>query len=73
MNYKLRSLIALVAILAVIASLGIFMNDNMITGGSAAKTIACHEDKDCDDRLSSTEDICKNPGTEFSLCLNRRN
>ncbi|MEK6951291.1 MAG: hypothetical protein AABX13_06230 [Nanoarchaeota archaeon] len=33
--------------------------------------IACSEQEDCDDRISATTDLCKNPGTEFSLCVNR--
>jgi len=72
MDYKLRSIIAVFVILAVIASLGFLMNENTITGGSVTHTIACHKDKDCNDRLAGTEDICKNPGSEFSLCVNRR-
>ncbi len=34
--------------------------------------IACYDDQDCDDRMAATEDTCKNPGTEFSLCVNQR-
>lgn len=34
--------------------------------------IACEEDGDCDDKIEATEDFCRNPGTEFSLCVNQR-
>ncbi len=35
-------------------------------------TIACSSDEDCNDRNPATEDICRNPGTTSSLCVNRR-
>ncbi len=38
--------------------------------GTACR-IACYDDSDCDDRISATADVCKNPGTEFSLCVNK--
>lgn len=38
--------------------------------GTACR-IACYEHSDCDDRISATADVCKNPGTEFSICVNR--
>ena len=33
--------------------------------------VACYSDDDCDDTLPQTEDICRNPGTEYSVCVNR--
>jgi len=72
MNYKLKSLIVLVVLLGVVASLGMFMNGGSITGSSITPDIACYNNQDCDDRTAGTEDVCKNPGTEFSLCINRR-
>lgn len=38
--------------------------------GTACR-IACYEQADCDDRLAATADLCRNPGTEFSLCVNK--
>lgn len=38
--------------------------------GTACR-VACYEHSDCDDRISATADVCKNPGTEFSICVNR--
>ena len=36
-----------------------------------ACSVACHSNNDCDDAIPATEDICRNPGTEFSLCVNK--
>ena len=72
MNYKLKSLIVLMVLLGVVASLGMFMSGGSITGSSITPDIACYTDLDCNDRTVGTEDICKNPGTKFSLCINRR-
>lgn len=33
--------------------------------------VACYSDQDCDDTISQTEDICRNPGTENSVCVNK--
>ena len=34
-----------------------------------ACTIACRENEDCDDKVTETADICRNPGTLNSLCV----
>lgn len=39
--------------------------------GGYACLVACYDDEDCDDTIAQTEDICRNPGTENSLCVNR--
>lgn len=36
-----------------------------------ACSVACYTDKDCDDKTEATDDICRNPGTTYSLCVNR--
>ncbi|HLC71388.1 MAG TPA: hypothetical protein VJI32_05240 [Candidatus Nanoarchaeia archaeon] len=33
--------------------------------------IACYSDQDCDDTIAQTKDICRNPGTEYSVCVNK--
>ena len=33
--------------------------------------VACYNDEDCDDGITKTEDLCRNPGTVNSLCVNR--
>ena len=53
-------------------SIGIFMGFNQsIVGSTVAGSIACYEDKDCNDRITATQDICRNPGTINSLCVNK--
>lgn len=72
MEHKIKSIMLIVALIAIIATVGILIsNENGITGGSVAKTYSCYQDSDCDDRIPETKDICKNQGTEYSLCVNR--
>lgn len=33
--------------------------------------IVCNSNEECDDNIPQTEDLCRNPGTENSLCVNR--
>ena len=33
--------------------------------------IVCHSNEECDDGISQTDDICRNPSTVKSLCVNR--
>ncbi len=33
--------------------------------------IACYSAQDCDDTIAQTSDICRNPGTEYSVCINK--
>ncbi len=33
--------------------------------------ISCYNDLDCDDRVDATSDICRNPGTRYSLCVSQ--
>ncbi|MBT6774581.1 hypothetical protein HOA91_04375 [Candidatus Woesearchaeota archaeon] len=42
-----------------------------ITGGIIIKSVSCFEDKDCNDHNEETTDFCKNPSTEYSLCVNK--
>lgn len=41
----------------------------LCTGRSCV--ISCYNDLDCDDRMDATSDICRNPGTRYSLCVNK--
>ena len=40
--------------------------------GAVVNHVACFEDADCNDNIAATEDICRNPGTEYSLCVNKK-
>ncbi|MBS3127145.1 hypothetical protein J4228_03190 [Candidatus Woesearchaeota archaeon] len=40
--------------------------------GAVVNDVACFEDADCNDNIAATEDICRNPGTEYSLCVNKK-
>ena len=71
--YKLKSFLIVVVLLAIIIFISFFISDPGITSASIAKHIACFDDSDCNDHISGTEDICRNPGTEYSLCVNKPN
>ena len=72
MNHKIKSLILIFVFVAMIAIIGLLVGQGGITGASTtAHSIACFEDADCDDKISATEDICKNPATEYALCVNK--
>ncbi len=70
--HKIKSAIMIVLLIGVIGVIGFMMSDNSeITSAIVADTIACYEDKDCDDRISQTEDVCMNHGTNDALCVSR--
>ena len=60
-------------LVAVVAVVGLLVGQEGLTGAATTKTIACYNHANCNDKLSQTEDICKNPGTEFSICINKVN
>lgn len=70
MNYKLKSLLIIFVFVAITAMVGFFIGGG-ITGAGIAHSVACFENADCDDKISNTEDTCKNPGTEYALCTNK--
>ena len=70
MNHKLKSLLIVFLLLAVLTAIGFFMGGG-ITGASTAYSVACFDNSDCNDQISTTEDICKNQGTEYALCINK--
>jgi len=65
-----KLIVGIVVVLAAIIVVVSFGADG-ITGSTVIKNVPCYEDIDCDDRREGTEDFCKNPGTEFSLCVNK--
>lgn len=72
MNHKHKVFILGFTLIAIMVSIGFLINiDGSITGSSVVDQVACYEDTDCDDRISATKDICRNPGTVYSLCINK--
>ncbi|MEW5896217.1 MAG: hypothetical protein AB1668_00860 [Nanoarchaeota archaeon] len=71
MNHKIKTILVIIVLLSIIAAIGLLLGKEGITGGTTAKMIACYENGDCNDKTDSTEDVCKNPGTEYSLCVNK--
>ena len=72
MDHKTKSFLLVLLLLGIMVTIGFFANFNEgITGTMVADTIACYGGSDCDDGIEKTEDICRNPGTEYSLCVNK--
>ncbi len=72
MNWK--PYISLGILLTLVTMLGIAVGTNgSLTGATATYQIVCSSDEDCDDGIHGTEDTCRNPGSEYSLCINRKN
>ncbi len=69
--YKIKSLVLLVFLLFMLIGIGFIISNNNITGGTIAGSISCFNDQHCDDNIPETEDLCRNPGTEYSLCVNK--
>ena len=71
MEHKKRIILLSFTLLLIISIMGILVGtDGSITSSAVVGNIACFEDVDCNDRIERTEDICRNPGTEYSLCVN---
>ncbi len=66
---ELCLIIAVAVTFVIIAS--ILFSAGGITGGVIIKSVSCFEDKDCNDHKEETIDFCKNPSTEYSLCVNK--
>ncbi|MBR9682936.1 hypothetical protein GOV03_00145 [Candidatus Woesearchaeota archaeon] len=72
MNHKIRSCLFVLLFVGAMAVVVLFSGFNEeMTGSIVVNSIACYENQDCDDRMEQTEDICRNPGTEYSLCVNK--
>ena len=72
MNHKTKSLLLVTLLLTMMVVVGILASfGSGITGGVVADSVVCYEDAGCDDKLERTEDICRNPGTEYSICVNK--
>ena len=67
----MKSVLVILLLLAVLVVIGIVMSKGTLTGATTANTVSCSSNADCDDKIADTEDLCRNPGTEYSLCVNK--
>ena len=68
MRYKIKLMGIVLFVLFLVTVFSLIVN-NGITG-AVTKQISCNNNIDCNDRSISTTDLCRNPGTEYSLCVN---
>ena len=66
-----KSIVTIVALFAIVTVLGIVAVDDGGITGATLTNVACFHDKDCNDGINATQDLCRNPGTEYSLCVNK--
>jgi len=71
METKLNRTILIIAIVIAVIAIVSLTVSTTITGGTIIKKISCYNQNDCDDHKEETEDLCKNPATEYSLCVNK--
>lgn len=71
MHHKIKSVLMILLLVGIMVILSLFIGSGGITGSTVVNTIACYQHSDCDDRLEKTEDLCRNPGTKYSLCVNK--
>jgi len=73
MDYKKKTILLIAILALVFISIGFLINFNGsgLTGSIVANSIACYENADCDDGIDCTGDLCRNPGTEQSICINQ--
>jgi len=71
-GHKTKSTLLIILLAGIMILIGVFASFNEgITGGTIAESVVCYEDLDCNDKLERTVDICRNPGTEYSICINK--
>ncbi|MFH1276718.1 MAG: hypothetical protein ABIH82_06420 [Candidatus Woesearchaeota archaeon] len=69
-DHKVKSVIVILVLVIAVGVVGLIAGNGM-TGGAIINTVACYDHADCNDNIAVTEDVCKNPGTIHSLCVNR--
>jgi hypothetical protein len=65
-----KTILVAIFLIVVIGVIGVISTGGL-TGAVISNKVSCFENSDCNDHISETEDICKNPGSEYSLCVNR--
>ncbi len=68
---KVKLAVTLILLVGIVVALGLMVKNEGVTGGTVIKGVICYENADCEDQDLNTEDICRNPGTEYSLCVNK--
>ena len=72
MHHTTKSILVVSFVIVMMFAIGLMLNLNQsITGAVISGSPACYVDSDCDDKIENTEDICRNPGTQDSFCINR--
>ena len=72
MNHKIKSTLIISFVLVMMFSVALVINLNEgITGAVVSEKVSCYVNSDCNDKIENTEDICRNPGTVDSFCVNR--
>jgi hypothetical protein len=66
-----KKLIFLVGLIAILGVVSILVNNDSITGSTVLEVISCYDDTDCNDGIDKTKDVCKNPATKESICVNK--
>lgn len=72
MDVTIKSYLVILLLLVVLAAIGVLVGrEGGLTGAAIKRPITCYDDDDCNDRIPNTLDICRNPGTDYALCVNR--
>ena len=71
MNHTTKYLLLTMVLILLVVIVGVLIGQEGLTGATISQITSCYNDEDCNDRSSNTVDTCKNPGTEYSLCVNK--
>jgi len=72
MHHNHKALLALATIILLFTLFTVmFHSEDALTSAMVKDSIACYEDNDCNDRIDCTEDLCRNPGSVNSICVNK--
>jgi len=70
--HRLKSALLIIFLIGMLAFAGIIIGQGGMTGATTySSTVVCFSDSDCNDHVATTIDICRNPGTDLSLCVNK--
>jgi len=71
--HRIKSAIYILILVGIVVAIGLVISNKSgsLTGAIIGPTIACYDNADCNDRIDATKDLCLDPGTINSLCVNR--